>query len=107
MRFLCVQPDPVRVTFEPAKNERNVRLRVLSFEQAASFDFGSALFAVDDRKEYAQTRTVAIDLLGDRAHVPCFAQTPDGIRVISLRKANSREVNGHEVRRLTTDRWSS
>ena len=83
----------VRITFDPAKNERNVRLRGLSFEQAADFAFDAALFDVDERKEYHETRFVAIGLLGDRVHVLCFTETPDGVRVISFRKANSREVN--------------
>ena len=83
----------MRITFYPVKNERNVRLRGLSFEQAADFAFDSALFAVDERKEYLETRFVAMSLLGHRVHVLCFIEMPDGIRVISLRKANSREVN--------------
>ena len=83
----------MRITFDPVKNERNVRLRGLSFEQVADFAFDSALFAVDDRKEYHETRFVAMGLLGSRVQVLCFIEMPDGIRVISLRKANSREVN--------------
>ena len=83
----------MRITFDPAKNERNVRLRGLSFERAADFDFQSAIFSEDDRKEYGETRTVALGLLGDRVHVLCFTETNDGIRVISFRKANPREVN--------------
>jgi hypothetical protein len=31
-------------------------------------------------------------MLGQRVHVLCFTETAEGIRVISLRKANSREV---------------
>jgi uncharacterized protein len=50
------------------------------------------LFAVDERKEYDETRVVAIGLLGDRVHLLCFTETVDGIRGISLRKATAREV---------------
>ncbi len=82
----------MRVTFDLAKSERNVRLRGLPFERAADFSFGSALFSTDDRKEYGETRVVALGLLGDRVHVLCFVETTDGIRVISFRKANAREV---------------
>ena len=83
----------MHITFDPAKSERNVRLRGLSFKRAEDFAFESALFAVDARKEYPETRFIAIGLLGDRVHVLCFTETPDGIRVISFRKANTREVN--------------
>jgi hypothetical protein len=56
------------------------------------FDFSSALIAVDDRKEYEEVRYVALGLWGERLHVLCFTETADGIRVISFRRANSREV---------------
>jgi uncharacterized protein len=82
----------VRITFDPAKSERNLRLRGLPFERAADFKFESALYAVDERGDYAETRVVATGLLGDRVHVLCFTESSDGIRVISFRKANAREV---------------
>lgn len=82
----------MRIRFDPAKNERNVRDRGLSFERAADFDFSSALIAVDDRKEYGEVRYVALGMLDARLHVLCFTDAADGIRVISFRKANSREV---------------
>ena len=82
----------MRVTFDPAKSERNIRERGLSFEDATSFSFETALYAVDERKDYSETRFVAVGLLGDRLHVLCFAEAPDGIRVISFRKANVREA---------------
>ena len=82
----------MRITFDPSKNERNIRLRGLSFERAADFSFDTALYTVDERKDYSEVRTVAIGLLGSRIHVLCFADVPGGIRVISFRKANAREV---------------
>ena len=82
----------MRISFDPAKNERNIRERGLSFESVASFDFEGALYATDERREYGETRYVAIGLLGDRVHVLCFTEIPDGIRVISFRRANAREV---------------
>jgi len=40
-----------------------------------------------------KVRYVALGYLDERSHVPCFTETHDEIRVISFRKANSREVN--------------
>jgi hypothetical protein len=82
----------VRVTFDPGKNERNFRERGLSFELAAEFDFETAHVQADSRREYGEKRYVALGNLRRRLHVLCFAETPDGIRVISFRKANDREV---------------
>lgn len=85
----------MRVHFDPRKSERNVRERGLPFEKAADFDFEQAMIFVDDRRNYGETRYVAIGTLDRRLHVLCFTEAADGIRVISLRKANAREVARH------------
>ncbi|HXC39940.1 MAG TPA: BrnT family toxin [Burkholderiales bacterium] len=77
------------ISFDPAKNEWNIRHRGLSFESVAEFDFEDALVTVDARREYGETRYVALGKLRARLHVLCFSETPDGMRVI---KANAREV---------------
>jgi len=41
-------------------------------------------------------RFVAVGYLAHRLHVLCFTPIPGGIRVISFRKANLREVQSHE-----------
>jgi uncharacterized DUF497 family protein len=79
-------------SFDPTKNQKNIEERGLSFEQAASFEFETALVKVDTRRDYNETRYVALGFLHDRLHVLCFTETHDGIRVISFRKANDREV---------------
>jgi uncharacterized protein len=42
----------LKSVFDAAKDERNLAERGLSFAQAADFDFGSALFWLDMRKNY-------------------------------------------------------
>lgn len=91
------------ISFDPAKNDKNIRERRLSFERAADFDFESAIFLVDERHEYGEVRRIAIGYLDGRLHVLCFVDTPDGIRVISFRKANTREGKKYG-KPLTTDR---
>jgi len=80
----------VAITFDPAKNERNIRLRGLSFEQAAEFDFSTALFDTEIRN--GETRRVVVGYLNKRLHLLCYIPNPDGIRVISFRKTNKREA---------------
>ena len=82
----------MRISYDPAKNERNISKRGLSFDSAARFDFEGALYAVDERQDYGEMRYIAMGMLGVRLHVLCFVETADGIRVISFRKANAREV---------------
>jgi len=91
----------VRISYDPAKNEHNIGSRGLSFDSAADFDFEGALYAVDARLDYGETRYVAIGMLGVRLHVLCFAEAADGIRVISFRKANAREVKRYAKAQAT------
>jgi uncharacterized DUF497 family protein len=83
----------VHVSYDPNKNKQNIEKRGLSFDDAALFEFETALIHIDQRVDYGETRYVALGLLYGRLHVLCFAETADGIRVISFRKANQREVN--------------
>jgi len=83
----------VQVSYDPNKNKQNIEKRGLSFADAALFEFETALIQIDQRVDYGETRYVALGLLHGRLHVLCFAETADGIRVISFRKANQREVN--------------
>lgn len=85
----------MHISFDPSKNERNIRDRGLPFEHAAEFDFETAQIHIDARKAYGETRFVALGRLHGRLHVLCFTETAEGIRVISFRKANDREVKNH------------
>jgi len=85
----------MEVTFDPAKDARNIADRGLSFERAAKFDFETAKIWQDLRKPYSEARFIAIGYLENRLHVLAFAETPTGIRVISFRKANTREGSKH------------
>jgi uncharacterized DUF497 family protein len=78
------------IDYDPAKNERNIRERGLSFERAADFDFSTAVFLTEVRK--GETRRVAVGYLDRRLHLLCYIPKPDGIRVVSFRKTNKREA---------------
>ena len=86
----------MEITYDPAKNASNIELRGLSFERAADFDFQTAVIWIDARKTYPEVRISALGLLAGRVHALVFAETTNGIRVISFRKANKREVNRYE-----------
>ena len=86
----------MRIDFDHAKNAKNIRERGLSFERAEEFDFLSATYLLDNRKDYGELRQIAIGYLDGRLHFLCFVQIPDGIRVVSFRKANSREARKYD-----------
>ncbi|OAI02414.1 hypothetical protein A1353_16620 [Methylomonas methanica] len=83
------------IEFDHAKSDKNLRERGLSFERADEFDFETAVYLIDDRHDYGEIRWIAMGYLDGRLHILCFVYIPDGIRVISFRKANSREARKH------------
>ena len=88
------------IEFDAAKNQSNIRDRALSFESVVDFDFSTAAIVRDVRRDYPEERLVAEGFLGKRLHVLCFTPLPTGIRVISFRKANTREVKNDEHARI-------
>ncbi|MFA6020163.1 MAG: BrnT family toxin [Rhodospirillales bacterium] len=82
----------MKIVFDPDKDDWNIHHRGLSVERARDLEFETAIFLNDDRKAYGEQRLIAIGYLGDRLHVLCFTPVPEGIRVISFRKANAREA---------------
>ena len=86
----------MRIIFDPAKSARNAAERDLPFERAEDFEFDAALIDADERRDYGEARYVALGFLDERLHVLCFCKVPGGIRVISLRRANKREIRNYE-----------
>ena len=84
------------ISFDPAKNTLNIAARGLSLEGVANFDFETALIWVDDRRSYPEVWYSALGLIAGRVHAVMFTETATGIRVISFRKANNREVKRYE-----------
>ena len=86
----------MKIEFDPAKSERNARERGLPFEIAASFDWEGAVFSEDERFSYSEPRFTALGIIAERLHVVCFTPVSGGVRIISFRKANKREVRRYE-----------
>ena len=86
----------MKIEFDPNKSERNMLLRNLPFEKASEFDWENAIFIEDVRRDYSELRLVAYSYLGERLHAICFTPIENGVRIISFRKANVREVKKYE-----------
>jgi uncharacterized DUF497 family protein len=80
------------VTFDPAKNARNIAERGLSFERVAELDWETAISEEDSRSDYGERRVRVFGLLGRRLHVAIITMRGAAVHVISFRKANEREV---------------
>jgi hypothetical protein len=86
----------MKIIYDLKKSEKNIIDRKLSFEKAYDFDWGSAIYQEDNRKQYPERRFVALGYVEERLHVLCFTPITDGVRIISFRKANIREVRRYE-----------
>ena len=86
----------MKIDFDPEKSKRNESDRRLSFARAIDFDWETALYTEDTRHLYPERRFIARGYLDERLHVLCFSPIKNGVRIISFRKANAREVKRHE-----------
>ncbi len=84
------------IEFDPTKDQANREKHGLSLALAEAFELDTALVEIDDRRAYNEERFVALGLIGDRVHVLVFTVRGEAIRVISLRKANQREVKRYD-----------
>ena len=87
----------MRIQFDAAKNAASIRDRGLSFERAVDFDWDSALVVEDRRRDdYGERRFRAMGHLDARLRVVVLVPRGVAIRIISLRRANRREVRWYE-----------
>jgi uncharacterized DUF497 family protein len=79
-------------TFDPEKSARNIAERGLSFDLVERFEWETARFVEDTRRDYGETRLQVLALLDGRLYAAVVTPRGEDLRVISLRKANIREV---------------
>ena len=84
------------IDFDPKKSETNKNTHRLPFDMVHNFDWETARYAEDDRKSCPERRFVALGFLEERLHVICFTPIEGGVRIISFRKANTREIRRYE-----------
>lgn len=88
----------MRYEWDEVKREANLPKHGVDFTQAALLEWDSCLTRIDDRFAYGEVRYQTLGLIGDRLHVVVWAEAAAGnTRIISLRKANRREVEDYVV----------
>ena len=93
--FLCtvtldgsgVRPKEER----PQREERG-----LPFDRVNEFDWSTVIFFEDSRVDYGELRLLMFGHLGGRLHAAVVTPRDDDLRVISLRRANEKEVRLYE-----------
>jgi uncharacterized DUF497 family protein len=89
----------MKIEFDPAKDASNQAKHGVSLAVAAQLDWENALARIDDRFEYSETRMIALAPRDEILYYVAFVDRNEVRRIISLRKANRREVN-HYVKAI-------
>ena len=83
----------VTFTWDPAKNERNIRQRGLDFADAAPMWEAPMLVWTDARQTYGETREIALGAIDGRVMVVGWVNRGnDHLHIFTFRKANARET---------------
>lgn len=82
----------MRIEFDPAKNASNLEKHGLSLALAAELDWDASLVWVDERYDYGELRMIALAPETGILYYVAFVDRGEVRRIISLRKANRREV---------------
>lgn len=83
------------ITFDPSKDASNQAKHGVSLALAAMLDWPNVMAGVDDRRDYREVREIGFGVIGDRLYCVVFTQRGDAMHIISLRKANKREVTNY------------
>lgn len=87
----------MKITFDPAKNARNIAERGLPFERVAEGDWSTAFIWEDTRFSYGEPRFCALLSVNGRLHSVVFTPRDGATHVISFRKSNKREERKYET----------
>lgn len=82
--------------WDEAKRARTLRERGLDFADVAKVDWEQAVTLEDTRQQHEETRYVTVAPILGRLCVVAWCYRGEAMRVISMRKANAREVKRYE-----------
>jgi len=82
----------MRIEFDPVKDAGNRAKHSVSLALAGELDWDAALVWVDDRFDYAEMRMIALTPTTGVLYYVAFVDRGSVRRIISLRRANRREV---------------
>lgn len=82
----------MRISYDPAKSLKNRAAHGVSLAMAFRIDWHRVWVMPDVRHDYGELREIGFAVIDERLYVVVFVQRGDSLRIISLRKANRREV---------------
>ncbi|HSV55408.1 MAG TPA: BrnT family toxin [Burkholderiaceae bacterium] len=82
----------MRIEFDPTKEAVNQEKHGLSLALASELDWDASLVWIDERFEYGELRMIALAPTTGILYYVAFVDRGEARRIISLRRANRREV---------------
>jgi uncharacterized DUF497 family protein len=82
----------MKLEWDDAKRQKTVEMRGLDFADAALVFKGDVLNIEDNRNDYGENRIVSVGFLDERMVRITWTQRGESRRIISMRKANEREI---------------
>ena len=80
------------IDYDPTKSQTNKDKHGIALEEAVLIEWETLLSIPDNRVDYGEPRQIGYAIMYNRLYCIVFTDRGDTRRVISLRKANSREV---------------
>ncbi|WP_313872753.1 BrnT family toxin [Rugamonas sp. DEMB1] len=90
--IICYYTNSMRLTFDPAKREKTLAERGLEFVRAREVFEGVTVTSDVRRLDYGEHRRVTVGYLDGRVVVVVWTRRGQARRIISMRKANEREI---------------
>ncbi len=82
----------MNIEFDQSKDDANREKHGVSLSFASELEWETALTWPDNRKDYGEDRRCALVIQGERLFLVAYTLRGKKRRIISLRKANAREV---------------
>ncbi|MFM2006166.1 MAG: hypothetical protein RLZZ09_1821 [Pseudomonadota bacterium] len=82
----------MRIEFDTTKDRLNIDKHGVSLNEAGALEWDAGLTWDDTRKDYGEPRQCGLVPIGARLYHVVFVERGSHRRIISLRKANRREV---------------
>ena len=78
------------------KRRKTLEARGIDFAAMEDFDWSLSVTRIDRRRAYGEARYISVGNIGGSLHVAVWTERAGNRRLISLRKANTRERKAYE-----------
>ena len=82
----------MKISFDPKKDEQTREARGFSLGVGAEVISNQAALIVDGRRDYGEERLISFGYVDKRLYVCVYTVRVDALHIISVRKANEREI---------------